>query len=125
MAGKQLDTTADLRYLDAESVRCAAGHLSDFNVRTSDAQALGSIEGVLISPSSRRLEYFVIESRGRLLRRKYLLPIGAGPLVQEDACTLRIGASKDELHLETFSPHSIPAFSDDDLIKTMFTSDAA
>jgi hypothetical protein len=125
VADKSLDESADLRYLGAESVRCAAGNLSDFRVCTGDAQSLGSIEGVLISPSSRRLEFFVIESPGRILRRKYLLPIEAGPFVQQGPNTLRVAATKDELHLQMYAPRSIPEFSDDDLMKTLFASDAA
>lgn len=125
MAGKPLDDSADLRYLGAESVRCAAGNLSNFRVCSGDAQPLGSIDGVLISPSSRRIEYFVIQSPGRLMRRKYLLPLAAGPFVQEDPRTLRAAATKDELDLQTYTARFIPEFSDDDLIKTMFASDAA
>jgi hypothetical protein len=125
VANKQLEESADLRYLGAESVQCATGSLSDFHVCTNDAQPLGSIDGVLISPSSRRLEYFVIESPGRFVRRKYLLPIGAGPFVQADPQTLRVAVSKNELDLQMYAPRSIPEFTDDDLITTMFASDAA
>ena len=125
MVNKQLDESADLRYLGAESVRCATGSLSDFHVCTNDAHPLGSIDGVLISPSSRRLEYFVIESPGRLVRRKYLIPIEAGPFFQADPQTLRVAASKDELDLQMYAPRSIREFTDEDLITTMFASDAA
>ena len=125
MADKQLDEIGTLRYLDADNVKCAAGNLSDFRVCTDDAQSLGSIDGVLISPASRRLEYFVIESPGRLLSRKFLLPIEAGPFVQEDPHTLRVAARKDDLHLQMYAPRSIPEFSDADLIETLFTSNAA
>jgi hypothetical protein len=38
---------------------------------------------------------------------------------------LKINARKDELNLETFTPSSVPEFSDDDLITTIFSQDAA
>ena len=38
---------------------------------------------------------------------------------------LKINARKDELDLETFTPSSVPEFSDDDLITTIFSQDAA
>ena len=124
MAGKQTSEIADLRYLDASSVRCPAGYLSDFRVCTQDSEALGNIGGVLISPLTRRCEYFVIEARGFLSPKRFLLPVDAGATLQEPA-TLKINARKDELDLETFTPSSVPQFSDDDLIATMFSQDAA
>ena len=124
MAGKQTSEIADLRYLDASSVRCPAGYLSDFQVCTQDSEALGNIGGVLISPLTRRCEYFVIEARGFLSHKRFLLPVDAGATLQEPA-TLKINARKDELDLETFTPSSVPQFSDDDLIATMFSQDAA
>lgn len=124
MAEKRTAEIADLRYLDASSVRCPAGYLSDFRVCTQDSEALGNIGGVLISPLTRRCEYFVIESRRFLSQKQFLLPIEAGAVVQEPA-TLKINARKDELDLEAFTPSSVPQFSDDDLIATMFSREAA
>jgi PRC-barrel domain len=124
VAGKQTSGIAHLRYLDASSVRCPAGYLSDFQVCTQDSESLGNIGGVLISPLTRRCEYFVVESRGLLSHKRFLLPVEAGAIVQEPA-TLKIDARKDELDLEAFTPSSVPQFSDDDLIATMFSQDAA
>ena len=112
----------ELRYLDAHSVRCSGGHLSDLRVCTEDAQSLGSINGVLISPAMRQLRYFVIQTRGLFAHRRYLLPVEAGAMLQEDGKTLRIDARKDELDLQTFTPRSVPEFSDDDLLTTMFSA---
>jgi hypothetical protein len=116
-----LDSTADLRYLEAQSVRCPAGNLSEYRVCTQDAQSLGSVKGVLIRPSERRLAYFVIEAPGLFVHRRYLLPVDAAAVVQEHG-TLRISARKDELDLQTFTPRSVPEFSDDDLLKAIFPS---
>ena len=124
MADKPTGDRANLRYLEANSVRCQAGNLADFQVCTQDAQSLGNIEGVLISPHTGRCEYFVLESGGLLTHRQFLLPVGAGATVEEPH-TLKIPARKDELDLETFTPSSVPTFSDDDLVTTILSQDAA
>lgn len=124
MTGKRTSEITALRYLDATSVRCPAGYLSDFRVCTQDAESLGNIGGVLISPVTRRCEYFVIESRGFLNHKQFLVPVDAGAIVQEPA-TLKINARKDELELEMFTPSSVQKFSDDDLITTIFSQNAA
>ena len=66
----------------------------------------------------------VIESKGLLSHKRFLLPVQEGASLQEPA-TLKINARKDELDLETFTPSSVPEFSDDDLITTIFSQDAA
>ena len=104
---------------------CPAGDLAEFRVCTEDAQPLGRVEGVLISPSTRRLEYFVIGSPGFLKRRRYMLPVEAGAVVEDEPKTLRLNARKDELELEPFHPHSVQEFSDTDLLKTIFKTEAA
>jgi PRC-barrel domain len=93
-----------------------------FRACTEDAQPLGSINGVLISPSSRQLRYFVIETPGLFAHRRFLLPAEAGVVVDEDSKTLQIGARKDELALQTFKLKSVPQFSDTDLLETMFST---
>ena len=52
------------------------------------------------------------------------LPVEEGAILEEPA-TLKINARKDELDLETFTPSSVPEFSDDDLITAIFSQDAA
>ena len=125
MAEKLIGDKADLRYLEANNVRCSLGNLADFQVCTSDAKSLGNIEGVLISPSTRRCEYFVIESRSLFEQHRFLLPVVETGAIVEEPKTLKIAARKDELDLEKFTPSSVPQFSDEDLITTIFAQDAA
>jgi hypothetical protein len=125
VAEKRTGDIADLRYLDAHAVRCSDSSLSDFRVCTQDAQPLGNVDGVLISPSTRRCEYFVVASRGMLTHRRFLVPVESGAIVQDEFNTLKITARKDELDLETFTTSSVPQFSDEDLITTIFAQDAA
>jgi hypothetical protein len=125
VAEKLIGDKADLRYLEANNVRCSLGNLADFQVCTSDAKSLGNIEGVLISPSTRRCEYFVIESRSLFEQHRFLLPVVETGAIVEEPKTLKIAARKDELNLEKFTPSSVPQFSDEDLITTIFAQDAA
>lgn len=112
--------TQDLRYLDAESVRFAAGNLSGFKVCTEDAESLGSVGGVLISPSSRQLCYLVVQKPGLLTHRCYLVS-PAGATIQQDRKMLQVGGTREDLHLESFDPRSVQEFSDDDLLETLFS----
>ena len=124
-ATKELESTAGLRYLEADNVNCPSGNLAAFRVITADAEALGHVSGVLISPATRRCEYFVIESPGLFSRRRFLLPVDAGAVLEDDGKSLRIPARKDELDLQSYTPHSVPVFSDEDLLTAMFNRDAA
>jgi len=125
VAVKELETADDLRYLEADHVRCPAGRLAEFRVVTADAESLGSVSGVLISPASRRCEYFVVESGGLFSHRRFLVPMEAGAVLQDQPKRLKITARKDELDLQTFSRSSVREFSDDDLLTALFTKDAA
>ena len=114
--------TENLRYLGAQSVRFSQGNLSGFRVCTEDAQPLGNVTGVLISPALRQLRYFVIQTPGVFSFREYLLPADvAGARLEEDQKTLRIDARKDELQLESFNARSVQEFSDSDLLEAIFT----
>ena len=123
MDTKPTGEIADLRYLDANNVRCPAGYLSDFKVCTEDSESLGSIDGVLISPITRRCEYFVVGSR--IVQPQTVPVAGRSRRESAGAGDAKISARKDELDLETFTPRSVPEFSDEDLITTIFSQDAA
>ena len=125
MAEKSPESTVDLRYLEADSVKCPSGNLAGLRVVTEDAEPLGNVTGVLISPATRRCEYFVIESSGFFSHRRFLLPVDSGAILQDEPKRLKISARKDELHLQTFTPSSVPDFSEEVLLTTMFTRDAA
>jgi PRC-barrel domain len=125
LGAKELGTTADLRYLEADNVNCPSGNLAEFRVVTADAKALGNVSGVLISPTTRRCEYFVIESPGLFSHRRFLLPVDAGAVLEDGPKSLRLTARKDELDLQAFTLASVPQFSDEDLLTAMFSRDAA
>ena len=115
----------ELRYLEAQNVSCPAGSLVDFHVCADDREPLGTVEGVLISPAARRLEYLVIARRGLFGGRRFVLPLEAGAVVEQDARVLRIPVPRRELRLEGFQPRAVQPFTDDDLLEVMFGRDAA
>ena len=95
-------------------------------VVTADAEALGNVGSVLISPSTRRCEYFVIASpgcfhtAGSCFRSK---PVQSRTRVRH---TLKISARKDELNLEAFTPSfGAAVLRRRSLITTIFSRDAA
>lgn len=116
--------SADLRYLEADHVRCPAGTLSEFRVSTEDAKPLGIVEGVLISRSLGRLAYLVLRLPGLLMSRRFLLPIEAGAVVEDAPKVLRVHARREDLHLRTFTPRSVPNLSGADLNAALFAADA-
>ena len=125
MGPNELETTAGLRYLEADNVNCPSGNLAELRVLTADAESLGHVSGVLISPATRRCEYFVIESSGLFSRRRFLLPVDAGAVLDDDGKSLRVPVRKDELDLQSYTQHSVQEFSDEDLLTAMFSRDAA
>ena len=122
MATNTVGRTDDLRYLEADHVKCRAGSLAGFRVCTEDAQPIGHVRGVLINPAERRVAFLVLDAPGLFKSKRYLLPFDAGAVVAPDPKTLQVAGRRDELDLETFSPKSVEEFSDDDLLTTMFSS---
>jgi hypothetical protein len=109
-------STADLRYLDADHVEHPTGTMQGVLMCTADDEQLGSFDGVLVDPLSRRVRFFVVERKSALRRRRYLLP--ADTLATLDERMLRVEAHAEDL--ERFDARTVPPFSEEDLITTMF-----
>src|SRR4051794_38582253 len=101
-------TTARLCYLDASRVLGPTGLLAAVDVRTTQDQSLGSLDGVVIDPAERRLRFFVVEPSGSVNHRRILLPVEAAASVAPEGHTLRIElesgeiAALDEFHMADF-----------------------
>ncbi len=121
MALQPADT--NLRYLDAASVLHPDGTLEGIRVCTPADEPIGSVEGVLIEPAHRRVRYYVVVRSTLLRNRRYTVPADRVAILNSDGGTICIEA-EDEL-IERFERSSVPTFSDDDLIETIFASDAA
>ena len=125
MAIDETAETADLRYLDAEHIRCSCGVLDGLEVRTADDTSLGHLDGVLLDPSQRRVRYLVVHSSGLLRRRSYLLPVDAAPHVEAEQGILRVEAHAHEVSPARFDLRDVRPFSPEDVVTAMFAPHAA
>ena len=116
-----MDANDQLCYLDASRVNGPTGQLDSVDLLAHDDEPLGSLNGVLIDPTERRLRYFVVEKPGWFRRRRYLVPADEPATVERSRNALRLKVGKDELSsFEEFDTASVREFSDDDLITAMF-----
>ena len=129
MAGANVATHqpcgGDLRYLDAQHVRCPLGTLAGLEVRTADDETIGQLDGVLLDPAQRRVCFLVVQAPGLLRRRRYLLPVEAAPHVEAKDMILRVEAHAEEVGAERFDARAVPRFSDEDALTAMFAPRAA
>ena len=122
MANDQAQPDA-LRYLDADQVKHPSGTLAGMTVCSSDDEPLGAISGVLVEPASRRVRYFVVDRRVRLLPRRYMLAADTPAVLEAEDQRLRILSNVDDL--ERFDARQVERFSEEDAITAMFAHPAA
>ena len=113
-----------LRYLDADRVVHPAGTLAGVEVRTHEAERLGSIGGVLLEPARRKVRYFVVERLSFLRRQRYLVPADRGSATL-DVENRTIQIDLNHRMLRRFDPATVPAFGDEDLLDALFTASPA
>jgi hypothetical protein len=110
-----------LCYLDASRVESPAGDLGRLRIETGSDQPLGSLDGVLIDPSERRIRYFVVKSDGWFNRRRYLISTDCLAKVEPERNTLRLDVEPEDLHrLDEGDRAAIREFSEEDAIEAMF-----
>jgi hypothetical protein len=112
-----------LRYLDADQVEHPSGTLAGVTVCSSDDQKLGAISGVLVEPASRRVRFFVVDRKGALLSRRYVLAADTPAVLEAEDQKLRILSHIDDL--ERFDSRQVERFSAEDAITAMFAHPAA
>ena len=115
-----------LCYLDASRVGTPAGRLAHVSVQGRDGGCLGTVNGVLISPSERRVCYLVVESERLGSTHRYL--VSADDLIRMDCDrgSLRLEADADlSALIRDFDVDSVPPMNDDDMIAAMFARRAA
>jgi hypothetical protein len=118
----ELPTPDALRYLDADHVEHPSGTFAGVTVCSQDDQQLGSISGVLVEPTTRRIRYFVVK-RGGLLPRRYLLAADTPAVLEASDQQLRILSNVDDL--ERFEAQQVAPFSEEDAVTAMFAHPAA
>ena len=115
-----------LCYLEASKIEGPGGDLGGLTVQTQGDETLGTLDGVLIDPSERRLRYFVVETRGLLRRRRYLLSAEVPMHVEPERQRLRVGAADEDVTLsDEFDSRTVRRFSSEDAIDAMFSRDIA
>jgi ferritin-like metal-binding protein YciE len=79
--GETLDSqvAARLRYVDADDFETDAFDPSDIHVRSRDDEDLGHLDGFVVDESGRPY-YYVVDSGGWFIGRRYMLPVGKATL---------------------------------------------
>jgi hypothetical protein len=125
MRGKKMTNRPDgqeLCYLEASRVESPAGDLSGVTLQTQAHETLGTLDGVLINPTERRLRYFVVETPGWFRSRRRLISADHLVCVESDRNTLRVDVNPaDVAALDEFDFKSVREFSSDDAIAAMFS----
>ena len=119
----QLTSMDGLRYLEAEHVEHPSGTMAGLTLCSCDDEKLGTLEGVVLEPSSRRIRYFVVQRRASLMTRFYLLAADTQAVLDVRDRTLRVQARAEDL--TRFDSRSVPHFSDEDAMTAMFSRPAA
>ena len=106
-----------LCYLSAPHVATPGGTLSGLELRNSEHELVGTVDGVLIDPPERRVRYLVVQ---RKPEDRVLLPIDEIVHVDFEGGTPRLQAPSGARLLE-FDPHTVRPFSADDAVTSIFT----
>jgi len=111
-----------LRYIEAARIDSPAGKLDDAVVVSTSKATLGKLEGVLVDPALRRVQFYVIESGRPTEEHHYLLPLMPAR-IDTTRRSLEVDFETDDLdQLDDVEPDTFPRFSDEDLITAMFAS---
>ena len=115
------DSHDQLCYLEAGQVTGPCGGLEGVTLSTETDETLGTLDGVVIDPSERRIRYFVVQRRGWLRTHRYLLSADRPAQITKDRRNLRLPVEPGELtRCVEFDAQSIPRFSDEHLLTALF-----
>jgi hypothetical protein len=85
-----------LRYLDADDLDDSDLDFDGLDVRSTEDEKLGEVDGFLVDSGSGRVLYTVVDSGGWFTSRRFLLPIGH-VTVDRDRSALRVDVSRASL----------------------------
>lgn len=107
-----------LCYVEAARLENPAGERAPLEVRGSDGERIGSLDGVVIDPVERRLRFVVVKSTAS---RRYLLPPECAPRFAAGGKSLRVELEPAALvECEEFEPSAIRQYSDADFLGALF-----
>jgi hypothetical protein len=118
MKAKALNRDA-LRYIPAGQVRCGGTALPRLTVRNGE-EPLGKLEGFIVSPSSRKVRYAVVQPHG-FFEKPRLVPLDDARLEQGNGGSLLVD-DEEITRCETFDAERYPRMSDDDLLTAVFAA---
>ncbi len=104
-----------LRYLDAEDLDDSVLNYRDLTVRNGKSDDLGSLDGLIVEAASGRPYYFVVDSGGWFMGRRYLIPVGKASF---EATRQALIVDMDRDTIKTYPEFSTTAFmsmSDDEV----------
>ena len=111
-----------LKFIEARSIETPVGRLDRALVISPTNATLGTLDGVLVDPAARRIEFYVVESAEG--SRHYLVPQMPARLDASHQ-SLEVDLETDDVdRLDDVEPAGFPRFSDDDLITALFHSHA-
>jgi hypothetical protein len=85
---QQTPYASRLRYLDADDLDDSDVDFDGLDVRGTDGDKLGEVDGFLVEPGSGRVLYTVVDSGGWFTSQRFLLPIGHAVVDRERAAML-------------------------------------
>ena len=105
---------ANLRFLTTDRIDTSLGRLHEVTVTTPSNARLGTLDGMLVDPDERRVQYLVVAARGWFKMRHYLVPLRTARFV-DGARQLETDIEADELgRLPQVDPNQLPDFGADD-----------
>jgi hypothetical protein len=109
-----------LCYLDAACVEGPFPTCNAVEVWNEEDGKLGRLEGIVLDPEARHVEYLIVAAGGVFRRRRYLLPFRP-TRVDVGRRALCVDAHKTDLaRCEEFEPDTFHPYSDDDLLAALF-----
>jgi ferritin-like metal-binding protein YciE len=104
-----------LRFLDIDDLDRRALDYSDVKVRGTADDDLGELDGFIVDGANGRPLYYVVDSGGWFVGRRYLVPVGKGRFDSANK-QLVIDLTKDQVQRKPeFSTNAFMAMSDDEI----------
>jgi len=104
-----------LRYLDVDDLDDSTLAYRKLTIRGRTGDDLGSLDGLVVETASGRPIYYVIDSGGWFMGRRYLIPVGRASL-EASRNALVVDADRDIIRsYPEFSTHAFMAMSDDEI----------
>lgn len=99
---------ARLRYISAGDLR--EFPYGAYRIRNARGEQLGSLDGLVVDGRTQRPVYFVVDSGGWFVGRRFLVPVG---LLQADEAARVLTADLDREAIRRYPPFNPNAFADD------------